>query len=1356
MMDTENTLKNFLNLENINDRYITDLNTNKKRFSYAELCEEIENFRKFFQSINIKKGDEISIILFNSIEYVLSFLSINFNQNICLPQNTNLKKEEYERYLVNNCKYIIAHDYDENDDNYASIKKKHGYYKNVLNSLEELSKENNIGLIKIKKNNTKPYFTYSYIPNGRELEKQDKVTNNSESKNDICLHLHTSGTTSKVKIVQLTNNNIKTTIKNIVNSYDINKNDNTIIVMPLYHVHGLIGVLMPILFSKGNILFQLGHSFSASEFWNNIMDYNISYFSAIPTILKILLLRYEKDYLRADSDQKKVQHKLRFIRTSSSSLDELLEKEIEEKFETQVFQAYGMTEACHQVSSNKLINNDNNKVCMKKLKSVGIPNVGVVIYDAEKKKVCDYNTLGEICINGKNVMYGYKEIKDNDHIYVYVNTIKDKTQYMMNNKFLEIGENVPFFKTGDIGYVDEDNFLFLSGRIKDIINRGGEKIIPNEIDDVLRTHPIIQDCITFGSKDDVYGEIINASVIVKSAYSMGSNNNMNKTNEYIETGMENKVNAPIQKQDDKVVENNENAKEETEFDVNKSIELNLNNFHRRFELKEHMRKELADFKVPKNIYFVNNFLKTDTGKISRKKVSEGIELIKNKDIPIFNIIAIIFKKYEINHIYGVYGIPINKIIKSFIKNQIYYISFRNEINAAISSSYVNYFSIQNKKKVGIIFTCSGPGFINTISGLYNSKINNLPMVLISFENFIDNNLTLFEKYNNFQYFPQFDFLNKSKEICNSVYHANSLETFYDQFDKAINQAVKCKAPVYLNLDYKMISQTVNIEQAFQVLDMVSKNVNLYFDINKDQVTKTDRLSVEPHMTDEQMEKFVNLVKQIKHIYKSNSKGAIFVGTNCNNAIKYVLKLSKLLKIPIYTNTMGKSFIKENYIYNVNSCKSFLFNNIDFCISIGSPYNFYFNFGNFPMCKKENMVCIDLNNVEEASKNGNENNHFFFHDLYFVLKKLYFTMKEDTTLLTNMDDRKNWVNTLSKEKKKNTYKICTKIATQFFDKNSSTFTMEQAFLILRNILINYYFIQNDISIEYKKYFTDYFQLLNENQIKAHGLSDIVYTSEEERKIVNNSKKGEINKLSNDNFESINWESFPENEEDCDLSDSSEDESKNSDKIEQRKEIKFLNKKIKKRIIITNEGSISLMMGILYLPKFGLYNYVIPQINGMMGVSMNAAITASLENKNCIVFSILGDSSFGFTCNEIETICRLKLKIVLIIINNNGIYGSRDFEMKEKREEQKNEINYTSNKTLDTQFYLNNPSALYHFSKYENYITAHGGYGSFIDTKEEFIKQMKHITSDKFNHFPVLLNVLVEDTGSVHFDADKCIL
>ncbi|KNG75052.1 peroxisomal-coenzyme a synthetase [Plasmodium falciparum IGH-CR14] len=1390
-MNQTNSLKSFLNIENVSDRFVTDLNTYKKQFSYNELYEEIEKFVNFFESINIKRGDEISIILFNSIEYVISFLSINFNHNICLPQNTNLKKEEYKRYLVNNCKYIIIHDYDENNEEYSSIKNKHSYYKNVCIYIKELAEEYGIGLIKIKKNKEKPYFTYSYINNGRKGElpnlnndlKNEENNINKEEKNmlnsDICLHLHTSGTTSKVKIVQLSNTNIKTTITNITNSYNINRDDNTIIVMPLFHVHGLIGVLLPIIYCKGNILFQLGHSFSASEFWNNVENYNITYFSAIPTILKILIIRYEEDYLRKNKIKKnndddhdddennkchknpmneKVKHKLRFIRTSSSSLDENLEKEIEEKFEVSVFQAYGMTEACHQVSSNKIIisslSSPNNLQICKKFKSVGIPNVGVIIYNEEKKKICDYNELGEICINGKNVMCGYKELKDNDNIYIYANTVKERNEYMMKNPFLEIAEKVPFFKTGDIGYIDQDNFLFISGRIKDIINRGGEKIIPNEIDDVLRNHDLVQDCLTFSCKDDVYGEIINSAVILEENKILSSYNddyNKNNTNNiYINKSSHEQKNMSL-----------------SPFDENLSIYLNLKYYMLKKELINYMKKYIADFKVPRNIYFVNNFLKTDTGKISRKKVSESIEELKKKQIKVFdNIIPLIFKKYDIKYIYGLYGIPINKIIYSFIKNNIYYISFRNEINASISCNYINYFDINNKEeknKIGILFTCSGPAFINTLSGLYNAKVNNLPMVLICFENVRNEKLTLFEKYCNFQYFPQLDFLNKTKEICNQTYHVNNtLESFSTQFFNCIYTSLQHKAPTYLNIDYKLIEQTITLDKAIETLQLC--------DIYAQKCLNPNQFNKYTLLNNEQENLFTQLLNKFLQIYKNNQKCVIFMGINCNYGYKYIIKLAELLKIPIYTNTMAKSFVKENYLYNMNSCKSYLFNNLDSCICIGSVFNFYFNFGNFPNCQKKNMLCIDLinnaydhddqhHNNNNNNDNNNNNNkgdtldvsHYFFSDLFHILKKLYYSVK-NVIHIDDIENKKEWVNILNEMKKTNFNKMCIQI-NKYFEEEQ--FTMEQAMLIIRHILIDYYFLKNDIDEENKKHFLNYLKHVDKIKIRDFtNMQNVQYNDLMDKELdIPDVDEDILSDHNNDHNNDHN--SGHNNNNDTHIhqyQDYSYNVYEKKDIIPKRKkkELYFLKKQIKNRIIITNEGSITLNLGILYLPKFGPYSYVIPQINGMMGVSMNASISAALDNPNNIIFSILGDSSFGFTSNEIETICRLKLKIVFIIFNNNGIYGNRDIP---REQNETNTCIKEKHQTNNPSYYLNNPSTLYFFSKYENYVIAHGGYGCYIDNRKDFIKQMKYVTSQDFDHYPALLNVIIEDSGFVNFDVDK---
>ncbi|CAA9989133.1 acyl-CoA synthetase, putative [Plasmodium knowlesi strain H] len=1336
-MAEECTLRSFLQLEDVRDRYITDLNTEKRRFSYAQVLEEVENLRSFLKGINVKPGEEISIILFNSIEYVVSFLGINYNKNICLPLNTNLKKEEYVRYLVNNCKYIIIHDYDENDDIYFSMKKKHGYYKNVCKSIEELGIEHNIGVIRIRKNKEAPFFTYSLSRPcggsnaGNMKGKLSKDNGLTEKGSDVCLHLHTSGTTSKVKIVQLTNENIKTTIKNITNSYGLSREDNTVIVMPLYHVHGLIGVLMPILYAKGNVLFQVGHSFSASEFWKDVVHHNITYFSAVPTILKILLLRYESDYF---VDGVKVKHKLRFIRTSSSQLDEHMEREAEVKFETNVLQAYGMTEACHQVSTNKLILTHGKDVSIvKKYKSVGIPNVGVIIYDHEKKRVCRKNELGEICINGKNVMCGYKEMKDNENICVHINTVKERAEYMEGNTFLITGESVPFFKTGDVGYVDEDNFLFIAGRIKDIINRGGEKIIPNEIDDVVRDDPRVSDCLSFACTDEVYGEAIYAAVILdekqlpwgealQKAQAGSFTSGVNPINDSLPPRFVTSItstgygaSAPPQ---------HSNPPVENEFNVEVSLSLNFKYHYLRKELTEQMKKRLADFKVPQKIYFVNHFLKTDTGKVSRRKMAEGVEHLKGTPLNLFDVLALCLKKAHLDgYIYGLYGIPLNKMIHSFVRNKIYYISFRNEINACVSCSYVNYFDEhKEKKKVGIILTCSGPAFVNALPGLYNAKVNHFPLIFMCFENFTAKNLTEFDKHQNFQYFPQQKFLAKAKEMCAGVFHVNSPDAFPEQLYNCFETCLRMKSPVYLNVSYNLIGKEVTLDRALHLLDMTDCYAGRY-------LQPLNVLNGRINFSKEEDEKFNKLLQLFCRIYQSNKRGAIFLGTNCNHGVKYVLKLSHLMRIPIYTSTMAKCFVKENYLYNANQCKSFLFENLDFCFAFGTVYNFYFNFGNFPRCKKENMLCVDLTNDVFDPQVDSHCEHFFFSDLYRVVKQLYFSLKRGAHSI-DVDGRMNWIAAIQEAKKRSIDRLCRQVATQHLV--SEQFTMEQAMLILRHCLLDYFFIRNEIPAMYKRYFIDYFKYVDWAQLRRVLQGDVLPHEDDEADL-----------------------GPPQS--DCDLSDSSleggeqRDHTGGYDPPKKSKtwgngKRKFLNRGIKKRVVITNEGSITLHLGILYLPQLGPYNFVIPQINGMMGVSMNAAICAALNHPENIVFAILGDSSFGFTSNEVETICRFKLKIVLIILNNNGIYGDRDFQTKEPYSEELNK---------DAHFFLQNPSALYHFSKYENYVTAHGGYGRYVDNREDFLKQIKHVMSENFSSFPVLLNVMVGDAQSVKFDVDKYI-
>lgn len=1542
-MTQHDTLEHFMEIKNVQDRFIIDKNTQKEHFSYSELYTIVQDFQFFLKHhVGVKEGTEVAIILFNSIEFVVSFLAINFSGNICLPLNTKLKENEYVTYLKGNCKYIIIHDYDEFDENYFGIKKKHEYYKDVCQYLRKIAEQESLCLIKIKKLEHPPYFKFSYEQLGHkqhdknekneETQKLSNVTNglnnsddkketvkketikketiknetvknenqkesqnqnqsqnekgeerkidpNKNNKNnygsssitsnlgnlkassendEICLHLHTSGTTSKVKIVQLTNKNIKTTITNISNSCNITSQDNTIIVMPLYHVHGLVGVLLTSLYNKVNIIFQEGHSFSATQFWSDVKNYNITFFSVVPTILKIVLIHFKQYYYEIKQSEKNSDNKmtttmnhvkcvnnyeninrnskhllnLRFIRTSSSALDIQLEKIVERELNTCVIQAYGMTEACHQVCSNfvvrnKLTKEENNsyiqkhtaknvtenvtenvvedviknviedegrkintitfetpvtntsvdthtsteyqekeitiKQKYKKEGSVGIANVGIVLYNKEKQTICDINEIGEICICGDNIMYGYKEKKDNENSFIYINTRKEKQKYvyMKTNKFLKEGEKIPFFKTGDLGYIDEENFVFISGRIKEVINKGGEKIIPNEIDNILKQNEMIKDALALPVKHDIYGESIQAAVILNESYFLQSpistsyQQNVSDNNllrNFAETSISTK------QQPDEI------------FNQDISVHLNLQWYNKEEQIKQFLKTYLADFKIPDNIYFVNAFRKTDTGKMSRKLVIEDLTNLKKKEIKVTDIFAQVLKKYNIKYIFGVYGIPINKMKKSFQKYNIHFISFRNEINASLSSNYVHFFDEQ-KKQIGIMCACSGPGFINALSGLYNAKINNMPMIFISFENVINKELSTFEKYNNFQYFPQFDFLKKAKQICNECFEVTTWSSFPLEFYKCRNASFETKGPVYLNILCGVLDMVAPMDEAIKALKQtdtyiatqldqviienswntncnVTKNVksntsyckqvnNMLYNKNNGN-GKHEKISEDTNLNTREV--YEKCISTFFDIYKNNKKGVILLGIGMNiSCVTYILRIAELLQLPVISTPMAKSFLKENYLYNANQCKTFIFENIDFSFAFGTFFNYYFHFGAFKNCPTDNMLCVNFkhsNHGENVQTNKNIK-YYFFHELDTIIRKLFCcakkyneeaNKKEQTQEQTQeqkqeqkheqkheqkQEQRENenenekycrvqWISEITEMKKKNIKKVKMTIWNQL---QNDQWKMEMALVIIRKYLIDYFFAINDVSPKWKKYF------FNFEDTQVEGEKWMIPT------------------------------------EDCDLNDEyiaqkkeRTEDSNCENGIEDNKDTIFLCTRQKKRLIIINEGAITLNLGILYLPTFGPGNFVIPNLNGMMGIALNAAIAAAFNDLRNIVFVILGDSSFGFTLNEIETLCRYKLKIVIIIFNNNGIYGNRDFDADIKD---------------DVSFYLNNPSALSLNSAYEKYMQAHGGYAAPVRNKKELIAQMNYITNLKFDHFPVLLNLFVEDSGSVNINLDKYI-
>lgn len=257
---------------------------------------------------------------------------------------------------------------------------------------------------------------------------------------DVALFLHTSGTTSRPKGVPLTQHNLAASVQNIMSVYKLTESDSTVIVLPLFHVHGLICGLLSSLCSGAAVALPAAGRFSASTFWQDMLNYHATWYTAVPTIHQIILDRHQ-------SKPEPVYPKLRFIRSCSASLAPTILARLEDSFGAPVLEAYAMTEASHLMASNPLPEDGPHKPG-----SVGKPVGQEMAILNEKGEIQKAETNGEVCIRGLNVTKGYKN-----------NPQANKTAF-------EFG----WFHTGDLGFIDSDGYLHLVGRIKELINRGGK------------------------------------------------------------------------------------------------------------------------------------------------------------------------------------------------------------------------------------------------------------------------------------------------------------------------------------------------------------------------------------------------------------------------------------------------------------------------------------------------------------------------------------------------------------------------------------------------------------------------------------------------------------------------------------------------------------------------------------------------------------------------------------------------------------------------------------------------------------------------------------------------------------------
>ena len=296
---------------------------------------------------------------------------------------------------------------------------------------------------------------------------------------DIAMVLHTSGTTSRPKIVPLSQRNLCASAGHIARTLAFTGADRGLNVMPLFHIHGLIaGVLAPV--SAGSAVFCTP-GFNALKFFAWMDEAAPTWYTAVPTMHQAILSRASKngEVIR--------RHPLRFIRSSSSSIPPQVIRELEEVFGAPLVESYGMTEAAHQMASNPL------PPAVRKPGTVGLPAGPEIAIMGEDGTLLPRGGVGEIVIRGPNVTAGYES------------NPKANAEAFVNG----------WFRTGDQGTMDPEGYLSLTGRLKEIINRGGEKISPREVDEVLMDHPSVAQVVCFAIPHPKLGEEVGAVVVLR-------------------------------------------------------------------------------------------------------------------------------------------------------------------------------------------------------------------------------------------------------------------------------------------------------------------------------------------------------------------------------------------------------------------------------------------------------------------------------------------------------------------------------------------------------------------------------------------------------------------------------------------------------------------------------------------------------------------------------------------------------------------------------------------------------------------------------------------------------------------------
>ncbi len=418
----------------------------------AQIARTGEQLNRF----GLGRGDGIALVLPNGAEMAAAFLGVA-NAATAAPLNPGYRADEFDFYLTDlDARAVIVEE---------------GVYSPVRGVAQRLD----IPLIELQPESDGPAGGFNLAAGISGTAARPGAA----GPDDVGLVLHTSGTTSRPKIVPLRQRNLTATAANIRNTLGLSAADRCLNIMPLFHIHGLMAGILASVGAGGCTWCSPG--FNAMQVFGWLRESRPSWYTSVPTMHQLILTRAARNAeILAETE-------LRLIRSSSSSLPPTVMAELEDTFGAPVIESYGMTEAAHQMSSNPL------PPLERKPGSVGLAAGPEIAIMDEDGALLAMGQRGEVVIRGANVTDGYRN-----------NPEANATAYTRG-----------WFRTGDQGVLDQDAYLTITGRLKEIINRGGEKISPREVDEALLQHPAVAQAVTFAMPHDRLGEEVAAAVVLR-------------------------------------------------------------------------------------------------------------------------------------------------------------------------------------------------------------------------------------------------------------------------------------------------------------------------------------------------------------------------------------------------------------------------------------------------------------------------------------------------------------------------------------------------------------------------------------------------------------------------------------------------------------------------------------------------------------------------------------------------------------------------------------------------------------------------------------------------------------------------